>query len=99
MCRAMNRSFTNVLFGAFGTVQKTAAIGEQKAWKQETIEGAAQLLEQANLVVVIPGDGMAVAPARDQGGEVDDALTKRGITVEVATHPRAPRTPGHRDAR
>src|SRR6059058_2312653 len=55
MCRAMNRSFTNVLFGAFGTVQKTAAIGEQKAWKQETTEGAAQLLEQANLVVVIPG--------------------------------------------
>src|SRR2546426_8223929 len=64
MCRAMNRSFTNVLFGAFGTVQKTAAIGEQKAWKQETVEGAAQLLEQASLVVVIPGYGMAVAQAQ-----------------------------------
>src|SRR5437867_3693970 len=43
MCRAMNRSFSNVLFGAFGTVRKTAAIGEQKEWKQETVEGAAQL--------------------------------------------------------
>src|SRR5438045_8695592 len=49
MCRVMNRSFTNVLFGAFGTVQKTAAIGEQKAWKQETVEGEAQLVEQPSL--------------------------------------------------
>src|SRR5207247_1779554 len=55
MCRAMNRSFSNVLFGAFGTVRKTAAIGEQKEWKQETVEGAAQLLEQASRVVVVRG--------------------------------------------
>src|SRR5206468_7345012 len=48
MCRAMNRSFTNVLFGAFGTVQNTAAIGEQWAWKQETVEGAAQLPESGS---------------------------------------------------
>src|SRR6059036_3743225 len=47
MCRAMNRSFTNVLFGAFGTVQQAKALGEQKAWKEETVEGADQLLEQA----------------------------------------------------
>src|SRR3989475_169473 len=58
MCRAMNRSFTNVLFGAFGTVQKTAAIGEQKAWKQETVEGAAQLLGQATVRRLIPQYGM-----------------------------------------
>ena len=81
MCRAMNRSFTNVLFGAFGTVQKTASTGEQKAWKQETVEGAAQLLEQASLVVVIPGYGMAVAQAQHKVRELYDQLTKRGVTV------------------
>src|SRR5581483_280710 len=60
MCRAMNRPFTNVLFG---TVQKAAA-REDKVWKQETVEGAAQLLEQARFVVIIPGYGMAVAQAQ-----------------------------------
>src|SRR5207245_1513026 len=91
MCRAMNRSFTNVLFGAFGTVQKVAISGEQKAWKQETVEGAAQLLEQANLVVVIPGYGMAVAQAQHKVRELYDQLTKRGITVKFAIHPVAVR--------
>src|SRR5438309_688849 len=95
MCRAMNRSFTNVLFGAFGTVQKTVATGEQKAWKQETVEGAAQLLEQASLVVVIPGYGMAVAQAQHRVRELYDQLTKRGITVKFAIHPVAGRMPGH----
>src|SRR5207237_20399 len=95
MCRAMNRSFTNVLFGAFGTVQKTAAIGEQKAWKQETVEGAAQLLEQASLVVIIPGYGMAVAQAQHKVRELYDQLTKRGVTVKFAIHPVAGRMPGH----
>jgi proton-translocating NAD(P)+ transhydrogenase subunit beta len=95
MCRAMNRSFTNVLFGAFGTVQKAKAIGEQKAWKQETVEGAAQLLEQARLVVVIPGYGMAVAQAQHKVRELYDQLTKRGITVKFAIHPVAGRMPGH----
>jgi NAD(P) transhydrogenase subunit beta len=95
MCRAMNRSFTNVLFGAFGTVQKAAAIGEQKAWKQETVQGAAQLLEQAQLVVIIPGYGMAVAQAQHKVRELYDQLTKRGITVKFAIHPVAGRMPGH----
>src|SRR5437016_7681032 len=95
MCRAMNRSFTNVLFGAFGTVQKTAAIGEQKAWKQETVEGAAQVLEQASLVVIIPGYGMAVAQAQHKVRELYDQLKKRGITVKFAIHPVAGRMPGH----
>src|SRR5213596_2903987 len=95
MCRAMNRSFTNVLFGAFGQVQKTAAIGEQKAWKQETVEGAAQLLEQASLVVIIPGYGMAVAQAQHKVRELYDQLTKRGVTVKFAIHPVAGRMPGH----
>jgi NAD(P) transhydrogenase subunit beta len=96
MCRAMNRSFTNVLFGAFGTVQKAAAgSGEQKTWKQETPEGAAQLLEQARLVVIIPGYGMAVAQAQHKVRELYDALTKRGVTVKFAIHPVAGRMPGH----
>jgi NAD(P) transhydrogenase subunit beta len=95
MCRAMNRSFTNVLFGAFGTVQKQAAVGEQKAWKQETVEGAAQLLEQARLVVVVPGYGMAVAQAQHKVRELYDQLTKRGVTVRFAIHPVAGRMPGH----
>jgi NAD(P) transhydrogenase subunit beta len=95
MCRAMNRSFTNVLFGAFGTVKKAMVTGEQKEWKQESPEGAAQLLEQARLVVVIPGYGMAVAQAQHKVRELYDQLTKRGVTVKFAIHPVAGRMPGH----
>ncbi len=95
MCRAMNRSFTNVLFGAFGKAQPALVAGEQKEWKQETVEGAAQLLEQARTVVIIPGYGMAVAQAQHKVRELYDALTKRGITVKFAIHPVAGRMPGH----
>jgi H+-translocating NAD(P) transhydrogenase subunit beta len=95
MCRAMNRSFTNVLFGAFGKVQQLKAGGEQKEYKAESIEGAAQVLEQANLVVVIPGYGMAVAQAQHKVRELYDQLKKRGITVKFAIHPVAGRMPGH----
>jgi len=95
MCRAMNRSFTNVLFGAFGKAQPALVAGEQKVWKQETVEGAAQLLEQAQNVVIIPGYGMAVAQAQHKVAELYDALTKRGITVKFAIHPVAGRMPGH----
>ncbi|HTI03825.1 MAG TPA: NAD(P)(+) transhydrogenase (Re/Si-specific) subunit beta [Gemmatimonadales bacterium] len=95
MCRAMNRSFTNVLFGAFGKAQPAVAAGEQKVWKQETVEGAAQLLEQARTVVIIPGYGMAVAQAQHKVAELYDALTKRGVIVKFAIHPVAGRMPGH----
>ena len=95
MCRAMNRSFTNVLFGAFGKAQPALAAGEQKPWKQETVEGAAQLLEQARNVVINPGYGMAVAQAQHKVRELYDALTKRGVTVKFAIHPVAGRMPGH----
>jgi len=95
MCRAMNRSFTNVLFGAFGKAQPAALKGEQKEWKQETVEGVAQLLEQARTVVIIPGYGMAVAQAQHKVRELYDALTKRGVTVKFAIHPVAGRMPGH----
>jgi H+-translocating NAD(P) transhydrogenase subunit beta len=95
MCKAMNRSFTNVLFGAFGQVKQTQAAGEDKVYKSETIEGAAQVLEQANLVVIIPGYGMAVAQAQHKVRELYDQLKKRGITVKFAIHPVAGRMPGH----
>jgi NAD(P) transhydrogenase subunit beta len=94
MCRAMNRSFTNVLFGAFGQV-KASTGGEQGQYKSETIEGAVQVLEQANLVVVIPGYGLAVAQAQHRVRELYDQLTKRGVTVKFAIHPVAGRMPGH----
>ena len=95
MCKAMNRSFTNVLFGAFGSVQAAKAGAEQKRYKEETIEGAAQVLEQASAVVIIPGYGMAVAQAQHRLRELYDLLTKRGITVKFAIHPVAGRMPGH----
>jgi len=95
MCRAMNRSFTNVLFGAFGQVQKTKALAEAKEYKSETPEGAAQILEQANLVVIVPGYGMAVAQAQHRVRELYDQLKKRGVTVKFAIHPVAGRMPGH----
>jgi H+-translocating NAD(P) transhydrogenase subunit beta len=95
MCKAMNRSFTNVLFGAFGQVQKAAVGTEKKTVKNETPEGAAQIMEQANLVVVIPGYGMAVAQAQHRVRELYDQLTKRGVTVKFAIHPVAGRMPGH----
>ena len=95
MCRAMNRSFTNVLFGAFGTVQASKADGVRKDYKEETIEGAVQVLEQAEFVVIIPGYGMAVAQAQHRIRELYDLLRKRNITVKFAIHPVAGRMPGH----
>ncbi len=95
MCKAMNRSFANVLFGAFGQVQQAKAGGEGKVYKPETVEGAAQILEQSSLVVIIPGYGMAVAQAQHKVRELYDQLKKRGITVKFAIHPVAGRMPGH----
>jgi len=76
MCRAMNRSFVNVLFGAFGQVKAAAADAQERHYKSETIEGAAQVLEQANLVVIIPGYGLAVAQAQHRVRELYDELTR-----------------------
>lgn len=95
MCKAMNRSFTNVLFGAFGQVQTVKAGTEQKQAKSETPEGAAQILEQASSVVIIPGYGMAVAQAQYRVRELYDLLTKLGVDVKFAIHPVAGRMPGH----
>ena len=95
MCRAMNRSFTNVLFGAFGQVAVAQAAGEQKAVKSATAQDVCDLLENATRVVVVPGYGMAVAQAQHRVRDVYDQLSKRGIDVKFAIHPVAGRMPGH----
>jgi len=95
MCRAMNRSFTNVLFGGFGQVQMAAAGAEQRSVRSATAEEAAAILEASTSVVVIPGYGMAVAQAQHKVRELYDALTRRGVDVKFAIHPVAGRMPGH----
>jgi len=96
MCKAMNRSFTNVLFGAFGQVQPSAAAGQEaRTVRSATPEEAAAILAAANKVVVVPGYGMAVAQAQHKVRELYDALTKKGVEVRFAIHPVAGRMPGH----
>ncbi len=95
MCRAMNRSFTNVLFGAFGQVQAGSSAAEAKSVKSGTPRDAADLLENAARVVIVPGYGMAVAQAQHRVREIYDQLTKRGVDVKFAIHPVAGRMPGH----
>jgi NAD(P) transhydrogenase subunit beta len=95
MCKAMNRSFANVLFGGFGQVQVSAGELEQRSVKSATAEDAAQIMEAARTVVIIPGYGMAVAQAQHRVHELFDALTKRGVEVKFAIHPVAGRMPGH----
>jgi NAD(P) transhydrogenase subunit beta len=96
MSKAMNRSFTNVLFGAFGQVQAAAATGEEtRPVRSATPEEAAAILSGANRVIVVPGYGMAVAQAQHKVRELYDALSKRGVDVRFAIHPVAGRMPGH----
>src|SRR5580700_8665840 len=96
MSKAMNRSFTNVLFGAFGQVQAAAAGGaEAKPVHSATAEEAAAILAAANKVVIVPGYGMAVAQAQHKVRELYDILTKKGVEVRFAIHPVAGRMPGH----
>ena len=96
MSKAMNRSFTNVLFGAFGQVQTSAAAGEEaRPVRSATPEEAAAILSAANRVIVVPGYGMAVAQAQHKVRELYDGLTKRGVDVRFAIHPVAGRMPGH----
>ena len=96
MSKAMNRSFTNVLFGAFGQVQTSAAAGQEaRPVRSATPEEAAAILAAANKVVVVPGYGMAVAQAQHKVRELYDLLTKKGVDVRFAIHPVAGRMPGH----
>jgi NAD(P) transhydrogenase subunit beta len=96
MCKAMNRSFLNVLFGAFGQVQEGASTEmSTKPVHSATAEDAAAIMAGARKIIVVPGYGMAVAQAQHKLRELTDALTKRGVEVRFAIHPVAGRMPGH----
>ena len=95
MCKAMNRSFANVLFGGFGQLQVKAGHAEQKPVRSATAEEAAAILESSRLVLVVPGYGLAVAQAQHKLRELYDQLTKKGVDVRFAIHPVAGRMPGH----
>ncbi len=95
MCKAMNRSIGNVIFGAFKKVEKKAAAGEKKESKAISVEDAFLVLENAKSVVVIPGYGLAVAQAQHAVRELGEFLEKNGCDVKYAIHPVAGRMPGH----
>jgi NAD(P) transhydrogenase subunit beta len=97
MSRAMNRSFRNIMFGAFGQVQVSAAGTEDdvRPVRSGSAEEAAMILESARLVIIVPGYGMAVAQAQHKVRELSDLLTRRGTEVKFAIHPVAGRMPGH----
>jgi NAD(P) transhydrogenase subunit beta len=96
MCRAMNRSFRNVLFGAFGQLDETALeAGEALPIRSASTDEAAEILKAARSVVIVPGYGMAVAQAQHKVRELTDSLEKEGVEVKFAIHPVAGRMPGH----
>jgi H+-translocating NAD(P) transhydrogenase subunit beta len=96
MCKAMNRSFTNVMFGAFGQVQVSAkAVAEERTVRSANAEEAAAILSATTKVAIVPGYGMAVAQAQHKVRELYEILTKKGIDVKFGIHPVAGRMPGH----
>ena len=97
MCKAMNRSFFNVILGGFGGEAPTAATGtkEQRPVKSGSADDAAFILGNAETVIIVPGYGLAVARAQHSVKELAQKLTERGITVKYAIHPVAGRMPGH----
>ena len=97
MCKAMNRSFFNVIGGGFGGETTTAAAGggAQRAVKSGSADDAAFVLSNAETVVIVPGYGLAVARAQHAVKELAAKLTAKGITVKYAIHPVAGRMPGH----
>jgi NAD(P) transhydrogenase subunit beta len=95
MCKAMNRSITNVLFGAFGSVSETTTSERTGEMRELNFEDVATQLAYARQVVFVPGYGMATAQAQHVLSELSEALEKRGVTVKFAVHPVAGRMPGH----
>jgi len=95
MCKAMNRSLANVLFGAVGSVIAAPGGGEQRTVRSWTAQDAAMTLEAASLVVIVPGYGLAVAQAQHAVKELATILAGRGVTVKFGIHPVAGRMPGH----
>ncbi|HEX7464820.1 MAG TPA: NAD(P)(+) transhydrogenase (Re/Si-specific) subunit beta [Actinomycetota bacterium] len=94
MCRAMNRSFTNVLFGGFGAQEAVGSI-EERPVRSVDPEETAILLDMARSVVIVPGYGLAAAQAQHKVRELADLLLSRGVDVKFAIHPVAGRMPGH----
>ena len=95
MCKAMNRSMTNVMFGAFGKTDVVAGLKPAITVQGYGPDDAQVVLESANLVIIVPGYGMAVAQAQHNIRELADLLEKKGVTVKYAIHPVAGRMPGH----
>ena len=97
MCRAMNRSIFNVLFGAFGTAGGGAAAGASgdQDVREISADDAAVLMAYGKKVIIVPGYGMAVAQAQQAVRELMDLLIAKGVDVEFAIHPVAGRMPGH----
>ncbi len=97
MCKAMNRSLANVVFGAFGSGDSagTSGDGGEKTVRRTSPEEAALLLAYASSVVIVPGYGLAVAQAQHEAKKLVDLLERRGVGVKFAIHPVAGRMPGH----
>ena len=95
MCKAMNRSITNVLFGGFGAVIAEASSNAGGVMREITLDDAAMQLAFANRVVFVPGYGLATAQAQHAVRELAELLEGRGVTVKYAIHPVAGRMPGH----
>ena len=96
MCKAMNRSLTNVLIGAFGGNTATASAGSsQGAYKEISLSDAAVVMSYANKVMIVPGYGLAVAQAQHACHELEKILSAKGVEVSYAIHPVAGRMPGH----
>ncbi|MCA9836632.1 MAG: NAD(P)(+) transhydrogenase (Re/Si-specific) subunit beta [Trueperaceae bacterium] len=95
MCKAMNRSLTNVLFGGFGATTTQSSMQIQGEAKAISAEDAYYILENASNVIVVPGYGMAVAQAQHVVKELADLMEKNGTEVRYAIHPVAGRMPGH----
>jgi NAD(P) transhydrogenase subunit beta len=98
MCKAMNRSLTNVLIGSFGGGNKNAAAGTAKTqgnYKEISLADAAMVMSYANKVMIVPGYGLAVAQAQHTCHELEKILEAKGVDVKYAIHPVAGRMPGH----
>ncbi len=97
MCKAMNRSFFNVILGGFGGEAGQAAAGaqQQRSVKSGSADDAAFILGNAETVIIVPGYGLAVARAQHAVKELAEKLTHKGVTVKYAIHPVAGRMPGH----
>ncbi|MCL2724044.1 MAG: NAD(P)(+) transhydrogenase (Re/Si-specific) subunit beta [Polyangiaceae bacterium] len=97
MSKAMNRSFSNVIFGAFGTGDSggVAQLGPARSFNEATVQDAAAVLQAAQSVIVVPGYGMAVSQAQHAVRDLAAALEKNGTEVRYAIHPVAGRMPGH----